>query len=138
MFKKLALMFTVWALEGAKLSAHDERLLTARIVDRVTALPASAILKLDTDGTLVLNGKRVDAKTAFAVHKSAARVLNERAFKIAIEQTRFAAVEIGVYQALTTEQVMFAKAALWQLGEQVKLLNLLAGTAPVEDLDEDD
>lgn len=139
MWRRLAVRLTVSLLRSAELSLTDRSLLTATILDRLVALPASAILKTDTDGTLIVNNKRVDVKMASVINKSAIRVLNERAFKIALEQTRFAAIEIGVFQGLNTDQNMFAKAALWQAGELKKIIDELAGNAvSEEDLDDDD
>lgn len=140
MWKKLALKLTVRFLRGAELSSEDRALLTACVLDRLNALPAGAILKKDTDGTLMVNGKRVNAKMAFALNSSAKRVLNERAFKLVNEQVRFEAVSIGIHQGLTPDQVLFAKSALWQIGEHVKALEELSGNAPqdIDDLDDDD
>lgn len=139
MFKRLALKLAVRLLRDPVLTLEDRSLLTATVLDRLNALPADAILKTDTDGTLVLNGKRIDAKKAIALNKSAQRVLNEQAFKYGLEQIRFAAIEIGIYKGLTTEQNVFAKAALWQIEEYKKLLQLLSGGAQQEeDLDDDD
>lgn len=139
MFKRLALRLVVTYLRDSSLTLEDRALLTTLILDKLKALPVSAILTTDDDGTLVLNGKRVNAELAIAINKSAARVLGERAFKVVLEQTRFAAVDIGIYQGLTPDQSVFAKAALWQIGETKKSLEWLAGGVPLDDdLDDDD
>lgn len=136
--KKLVLKLVLRFLKDASLSTEDRSLLTACILDKLVALPASAILKRDTDGTLIVGDKRVNAESALAIHKSAVKTLNERAWKIVFEQVRFKAVEVGIHQGMTPDQNLFSKAALWNLGELKKLFEELAGGAAPEDLDDDD
>lgn len=135
--KKLVLRFIVKYLKDTTLNAQERSLLTAAIIDQLRAIPVGAILKKDTDSTLIVNGKRIDPKTAFALHASAKRVLGERAFKLVNEQIRFESVNIGIFQGLTPEQNLFAKAALWEIGEHVKALEELAGNVSVDNEDDD-
>lgn len=130
---RLVVKLVARLLRSSDLSTEERSLLTATLLDRLNALPASAILKKDTDGTLMVNGKRISPKMAVAINSSAKRVLNERSFKLVNEQIRFESVNIGIYQGLTPDQNLFAKAALWEIGEHIKALQELSGSETQED-----
>lgn len=117
-----------YLLRRTDLSVKERTLLTAVLLDKLVALPASAILSTDEGGNLLLYGKPLTSEQVRQLRESAQLMLTSTARKAVKEQVAFMAVQLGVHHGDTPEKLLFAKAALWQGQEEEKLYHLLAGT----------
>jgi hypothetical protein len=136
MLSKIATKLAMFVLNYTDLSDKDRSVLTARILDKLGALPIRDIIQVNAEGQLLINGRIVDMETARALQDSAQGLLENTAFKLINEQTIFASVNTAVHKAETEKQVLFGRAAIWYGQIQMKFIKLLAGqgTSPMEDL----
>lgn len=117
---------------SAEFTVSDRALFTAKLLDKMRALPVRDILTTDEQGTLLVNGRSLDPESVIRLRESA-RVLKEsRARKLIKGHIRFLAIKEGVHKASNDEQVLFSKAALWIDEQEDYLLNLLAPEEPEE------
>ena len=127
-----ATKLTVYLLRRRDLTVRERTLLTGVLLDKLVALPASAILSTDESGQLLLYGRPLAIEQIKQLRESAKVVLLSSARKAVREQVAFMAVQLGVHHGDTPEKVLFSKAALWQGQEEDKLYEMLAGN--VEEL----
>lgn len=120
---------TVELLKTADLSMEDRQLLTAALLDRLGALPTRARISVDDAGKIMVDGRAVSVEKAERLRKSARTLLKNFARNFVQDTIDFLAIKQGVHQNLSPEQGLFAKAILWQHGEERELYNLLAGYA---------
>jgi len=118
--------FICWLLARKTLSSQDRVLLTNKILDTIHALPTHAIITEDK-GKLFIGGTALDGERSLVMREGAQAALVNPALKVIHEQVLYQAVTLGVHQALTPDQMNFAKAAIWWGEEELKLLKLLAG-----------
>lgn len=106
---------------------HEDRLLILNnLIDQTGFFPISDILKQAPDGRLIIKGKTLGVDEIVQLQTSADALKDNLARKIISDQMRFEAVKLGVHQSTNTEMLVFAKAALWILEEQEKLIDNLS------------
>jgi len=98
--------------------------LTNQLLTSIHSLPTRAIITVN-EGKLFIRGVPLELEKAIALRDSANAVLNNPAYKAVHDQVLYQAVSLGVHQAQTTEQVQFAKAAIWYGQQEVELLKTL-------------
>jgi len=118
--------FVCWLLRHKRLSSVDRTRLTNTILDSIQALPTHAIITVN-ENKIFIRGTELDGERALVIREGAQSALNNVALRTIQEQVLYQAVSLGVHQALTSEQMNFAKAAIWFGEEENKLLRLLAG-----------
>lgn len=99
--------------------------LTTSILEKLNALPIRDIMTFDADGTILARGQKLATGEAMALKQGADALKSNFARKIINEQRIYEAIKIGVYNGINTEQILFAKAALWVIQEEDKLLSKL-------------
>lgn len=114
-----------WLLKGKQITTKEREILTSQLLRSLNALPTHAIITRD-EGKLFINGIEQDGIRASHLRESADQALHNIALQAVHEQVLYQAVSIGVHQAQTTEQMQFAKAAIWYGQEETKLLKTLA------------
>jgi hypothetical protein len=122
-------------LRSVDLSVSARSLLTATLLDKLKALPASAILSKDEEGTLLVRGRRLTVQHAIALRHSALSVINSPIWKLIYPEVQHRAIQIGVHKALDADQVFFSKAALYELQEIQSILEEFAQGASEDDED---
>ena len=128
MFNKLLTTLVIKLLRNRKFSGVSKVKITNELLKSIDSLPLRGTIFIDDSGHGYINGKKLDAESTIQLRSSAALLKESFAFKVVHEQARFLAIQIGVHQANTPEQVIFAKAALWFADEEKKLLDTLSGT----------
>lgn len=126
MKKKLHLMLSklvIWLLKSNTLSGDDKVKVTNALLKNIGALPLRSTISFDNNQTLHINGKKLDMEHATIFVDSCRSLKESFARQVIREQVKFLAIEIGVHQALNSEQVMFSKAALWVIQEEDKIIN---------------
>lgn len=124
---------TAELLRSAALSMEDRNLLTTVLLDRLGALPIRARILSDGKTILAVDGKPLNEQKAIRLRSSARSLYNNFALKFVRETIDFMAVKEGIHNATTPEQVLFAKAILWQHDEEQKLIYALATIAVPEE-----
>lgn len=122
MLGKIIAKITVRALRSKRLEAEDRAKCLAALLDNLQAIPIRGVITFNQQGTIAINGRPLEPEQAKLFAESARAMLDSFARKIIREQVAFQAVEMGVHQGLTPEMIVFAKAALWVMQEEQKLL----------------
>ena len=125
MFGRLIAKLVILALKS-KLSVEDKSLIMTALIENLKILPICGIIKIDEQGKIFVNNKELDYETAIQLRESAKQMLVSNARRLIKEQVSWLAVNLGVHQALNPEQVLFAKASLFNQQEEDKLLRMLA------------
>jgi hypothetical protein len=125
MMGRIIAKLVVLALKS-KLSIEDKSLVMNALIEEFKILPLYGIIKIDSVGKIIVNNKELDFDKAMQLRESARVALFNQARKLIKEQVAYLAVNLGVHQAINPEQVLFAKAALFNQQEEEKLLQLLA------------
>lgn len=98
------------------------------LIARVGALPLHRILTTDAAGRLHVRGNPLDIKEQMLLREQAEAILGSSAWKLLRENTLYEAISKGVHEAQTMEQILFSKAALWNIQQTEDLLKTLAAT----------
>lgn len=117
----------VWLLNRSSISIIDRLVLTNAILDKLATIQSDDIIKLDENGTLLLNGRPLDYEQARLLRESARAVLNSTARSVVRKQVEYLAVTIGIHKADKPEQMLFGKAAIWWGQQEDNLYKLLSG-----------
>lgn len=107
-------------LKKKDLPIEDKSALTAVLMDKINALPLDNVLVL-VPGVIQVNGRILDKEQIINLKESCVVLNDNQARKIIHEQLRYLAIVEGVHRGLSTEQLIFSKAALWII-EQENLL----------------
>lgn len=75
-----------------------------------------------SQNSIVINGKKLDVEQMISFKESCVALRDNVARKVLNEQVRYLATNMGVYKAVSTEELYFSKAALWSIAEENKLL----------------
>lgn len=78
---------------------------------------------LISQGSVSINGKSLETEQVINFHESCIGLKDNWARKVLREQVRYLAVNLGVYKSASLDELYFAKAALWCLAEEDKLLD---------------
>jgi hypothetical protein len=122
MLGRIIAKITVHALRSKRLSADDKTECVTALLDNLQAIPIRNMVTFNQQGTIEIGGRTLEPEQAKAFAESARAMLDSFARKIIREQVTFDAVQMGVHQGLTPEMIVFAKAALWVMQEEQKLL----------------
>lgn len=117
--------FICWILSRKKLNASDKQKLTNEILKAIDALPLHAIITVD-EGKIFIRGVPLDGERAMVLRESADKAIHNPALQLVHEQALYLAVSLGIHQAQTTEQIQFAKAAIWYSQQEIALLKKLS------------
>lgn len=129
--------FICWLLKGKRLSPQERMDLTELVLTKIDYLPSRAIITVRNE-VIFINEVPLDNEKAYVVREAANSALKNAALKAVHDQVLYLAVSLGVHQAQTTEQIQFAKAAIWYGQQERELLNTLAtlGTSELHGLED--
>ena len=133
MLSNLTSKLAVWLLKRIDLTKENRILLTTQLLSNLKALPLTDPLEMASDGSLKINGRSLNMEEARSLRESAKVALTNPAIKLTREHVAYAAITIGVHQAMNNDQTYFAKTALWYHQQLLKQLQVLAGEE-IEDL----
>lgn len=107
-------------------TAEMRAYLLSTALEEIGAFPAHAIIAVDADGSIRVNGNQLDFEMAIALRDSARSALSSPARRLVREQVAFAAIAHGIHQGTTTEALVFSKAALWWGEREDEFYRILA------------
>lgn len=113
-------------LNRADISMDDRALLTTAILDKLGALPLSAIITNDEQGQLLVHNEPLNIENARILRDSAIQALENQALALIRSQVAFSAITIGIHKAEKVEQMIFGRTALWWGQEVERYLMILA------------
>lgn len=126
MLNNLTTKLALYLLRKKNLSEPNKAKILSALLQNIGALPLRKTITFDNDGTIVINGKKLNPEQAIHFKESAMAYKDSFARQLIHEQLRFLAIEMGVHQGLSLERIRFSQAALWILEEEKKLLQFLS------------
>lgn len=126
MLGSIATTVAAWLLKS-RLSTENRLKLTNAILSELGTIQSSDVLTWSDAGVLHIQGREVDVEQARLLRESAKVLLNSPARNIVRKHVEFKAVTLGVQQAVSPEQMMFGKSAIWWGQEEDKIFRTLAG-----------
>ncbi len=125
MLGKIITKITIFALRSKRLSGEQKAEVTSALLDNLVAFPISDIVKIDENGVLKVKGRTLDIDQMIALRESAISLKESFARKLIKDQMKFLAINLGVHQGISTDTITFAKACLWVIQEEDKLVDTL-------------
>lgn len=123
--RRRLVQFALWVLKNHSPSIEERNLYTGILLEKVSALPLSAIITVSENGTLI-NGAPVDFEKARVLQARADSALTNEAVKLCREQVRWVSVLNGLATGLKPEDLLFYRAAIWYHDQLTAHLRLLA------------
>lgn len=121
MFQRIIANLTVWLLKHKTLTGEAKMKVTNAMLNNIGALPIADVIEYK-DGVMTVGGKNLDFEQANNL-VSSAKALDDNLFrKVIQEQVKHEAIKMGIYNGLSPETILFAKAALWYLQEENKII----------------
>jgi hypothetical protein len=125
----MLLKFALWVIQHSKLTIAERTLCTGVILDKLEALPLSAILS-DSDEGILINGKPLDFDKLQVLRNSAKAAIENQAINLIAEQVVWIATDRVIRKALTPEELYFYRAAIWFSEQMKQQLQSLAQANP--------
>lgn len=117
----------VWLLGRKSFSEKDRIILTNALLRGAGAFPLRAVIGVDANQRMTINGKPVSLDDMATLRDTADTALRSPARKLVHEQVRFMAIDKGFLQTEDPKVQLFYKAALWFAQEETELLKQMAG-----------
>lgn len=111
-------------LDKATLSLENRVALTTAILNKLNALPLSKSIIVD-NGKIFVRGIELDREQEVNFREGIAVLQNNFVHKLFNEQLRYQAINLGINVATSMDTLMFSKAALWVLEQEIKLVESL-------------
>lgn len=127
MLSKLITKLTIFALRNKRLKGEYKAQITSELLKNIHAIPYKDILQTLQDGSVMINGKKMDMDTARMFRDSCITLRDNFARKIIHDQVLFEATKIGVHQANNQDAITFSKSAIWNQNEENILISGLLG-----------
>lgn len=122
-FKKL-----VKTLQTKKLSQEERILLFNYLNKSLNIFPINDVVVFRKDGALLYNGVEMSLEQVQNFKQSVRSIKDNPAFRVITDQILFKAIQTGVHLGLSTDQIIFSKAAIYfitQFKEQIDLFDKL-------------
>ena len=124
---KLSTRLTARLLKNSRLSIEDRVYLTNVLMDKLNIIQISDIIKIEQDGTLLVNGRQLDYEGAKSLKEGAKNLLDSQVRTFLHDEVRYRAIQSGIHKSTAIEDVFFSKAAIWWGEQENEILHLLAG-----------
>lgn len=125
MLERVITNICLWALSNKRLSGVQKGRIMSALLKNIYAIPVQKVVAFEPDGGILIGGKALDREHSILFRESCISLSDNFARKIIQQQVSYDAIQMGVYQALTPEMILFAKAALWHQQEENKLLSTI-------------
>ena len=123
----------LWLLKQKRLKQTTKIEIVNYLLASVNALPIKDLISFEPDGTLKIGNKILDSQQAIMLRESLVSLNKNWADRVLSEQITYEAIKIGVHIGQTTDQIMFAKAAIWVLKQREELITKLIGQTGEKD-----
>lgn len=124
--KSITIKQVIEFLESKDLS-QEERILVFNYLNKsLNTFPINDVILFRKDGALLYNGLEMTLEQVQNFKQSIDTLKNNAAFKIIGDQVLFKAIQTGVHLGLSTDQIIFSKAAIWfiqQFREQIEIFD---------------
>lgn len=115
-----------WGIRKWNFSDKDRLVLITGVMHSLDAVPLHAIISVDENRRILVQGKPISSEQAFALSESAATALRSQALSLVHEQVKFAAIDRGFLKSDDPRTQLFYKAALWFAQQERELLEMLS------------
>lgn len=126
MLGKITTKIIVYLLKISNIGIEERNILTTAILDKLVALPIYDIIRLNDNGTLLIDNQEIDLEKAKILRESAISALRNQALKAVHDQVLFKAVNLGVHNVEKPEQMFFSRASIWFGQQEILFLKILA------------
>lgn len=106
-------------------SAIKNQVLTGAIAG-ISGVPLTASISVESDGSIMIHGKKLSALDMQALRESADGALNSYARSVVRDHVRFVAINNGFLKNDNLDTQVFYKAALWFSQEEDRVLSALS------------
>ena len=113
-------------LRNSALPKEDRVFLTNLMLESLNVVRIRDIIRVQADGTLEVNGQSLDFESSIRLREGARMLSESQVRKFLQDSVAFRAIQLGVHKALTPEELIFSKAALWWGEQENELLKILA------------
>lgn len=103
---------------------EDRNALVVVLLNRLNTLPLNESIVFGQN-SIKINGKDLDIEQMISFKESCVVLKDNWARKVLTEQIKYLAVNMGIYKSVDMNELFFAKAALWCIAEENKLLDLI-------------
>lgn len=124
--RRFLIKLVVGWLKGANLSLDERLVLSQAVLENLGGAPLADIISIDDSGSLVIKGRSLEADVWLKLRDSARGAKASTAFNLVREQVLYEAIKLGVHKADNSNQMFFARAAIWWGQQEEKYLSLLA------------
>lgn len=125
MLSKILSKIVIWSLKTSKITKEDKALVTTALLKNIDALPIRDIITFDDDGTILIRGRKLEIEEAQILKQGADAMIDNSTRKIIVEQMLYEANKIGLHQGLNPDMIMFAKAVVWVMQQEERILKQL-------------
>lgn len=108
--------------EKTDLSLEDRTAIITVLLSKLQTLPLDNTFIVE-NGKVIINGKELEVEQVIVFRDSCISLKDNFAFKIINDQIRYLATNLGVYKSRTQDELLFYKAALWNLQQYSELLD---------------
>lgn len=124
------MQFIVWLtiklLKSKRITGEQKTRLMSALLENMQAIPIKDTVQFTQDNTLIVDGRKLDIEQAIVFNDSINGLKNSYARKVINAQLTYKAIQIGIHQGQTPEQIQFSKAILWVLQETDNLIDLIS------------
>ena len=113
-------------MQHSKFSLENRTKCTTALLNKLNFIPYIDIIKVDTKGRTVVNGRPLDLEKSKQLREHAKVMLDNPTRNLVREQVAFKAVNIGVHNGDTPEKLYFSRVALWIYQKEDELYHTLA------------
>lgn len=127
MWHNLVTKLVLWALKSRITGENKTRLITA-LLNNINAVPIRDVIKHSRKG-IIVNGQILETDQGIAFLQGVTALADSKARKLIRDQILYEAIKLGVNQGDNPDKIMFAKAAIWCLEEEERLIANLTNDA---------
>lgn len=109
------------ALKKDNLPLEDRSALTSVLMEKIGALPVEETITISPQGIHV-NGRLLSQDQNLSFKEGCVSLSSNQARKLIRNQIKYLAIEEGIHKGLSTESILFSKAALWLLEVEDKII----------------
>jgi len=113
-------------LDKTTLTQEERILLFNHLNKSLNTFPINDVIVFRKDGALLYNGVEMTLEQVQNFKQSVASIKDNPAFRIICDQVLFKAIQTGIHLGLSTDQIIFSKAAIYfitQFREQVEMFD---------------
>lgn len=96
-----------------EVTGNNKIKLTSALLKNLNAFPLTEVFTPTKTGAILVSGRRLSLEETNNFLTGIASLKSNFAFQVLSDQIMFKAIQQGIHQGFTPEQIMFSKTALW-------------------------